>query len=321
MLIILVALVGVPILVFLTILATFLPLWIRVRATQTSVALLDLVMMRLRGLDPEQVVDAMIFLGKAGLPQAVGDLEAHLLAGGNLNAVTEALISAAKAGLDMDFHRLAAIDLAGRDVVQAVMSRVKPRVIVIPPADSPSPVITGVCQDGVRLGIRARVTVRTELERLVGGAGDSTIVARVGEGIITAIGRAATHKEILELPETITKYLLSRGLDSGTCLEIVSVDIADVDVMGNIGATLQSAQADADKRVAQAKAEMRRAAAVASHQEMQARTAESHTRVVAANAEVPFAVSASLAEGCLGSPAPVAALVHGRMRWKLIPGS
>ncbi len=319
MLIILAVLLGVPVLVFLTIVATFLPLWIRIRATQVPIALLDLLMMRLRGLDPEQVADAMISMAKAGLPQRVGDLEAHILAGGDLNAVAEALINASKAGLDVDFHRLAAIDLAGRDVVQAVMSRVKPRVIVIPPPESSSPVITGVAQDGVRLGVRARVTVRTELERLVGGAGDPTIVARVGEGIIAAIGRAATHSEILKQPEVITDYLLSRGLDSGTCLEIVSVDIADVDVMGNIGAALQSAQADADKRVARAKAETRRAAAVASHQEMQVRTEENRARVVAAKAEVPFAVSATLAEGCLGTPMPVPALVHGRMRWKLFP--
>lgn len=319
MLIVLVVLLGIPLLVLLVIVAMFLPLWIRVHATRIEISLPNLLMMRLRGLDPEMVVDNMVKLGKAGLDIQVGDLEAHALAGGDLDAVADALISAHKAGLDMDFRRLAAIDLAGRNVVQAVNSRVTPQIIQVPRAGSASPVIAGLCRDGIRLGVRANVTVRTDLARIVGGAGENTIIARVGEGIITALGRAGSHKEILSRPETITDYLLQKGLDTGTCFEIVSVDIADVDIMGNIGAALKSAQADTDKRVAQANAEIRRAAAVASHQEMQAKTVDSHSRVVAAKSEVPHAVSASLAEGSLGAAAPVPCLIHGRMRWKLAP--
>jgi len=313
MLWILAALILAPAMVALVVVGTFLPLWIRVRSTGLPMGFLDMLMMKLRRVDPEQIADCLVQLHKSGIFVKSGELEAHVLAGGDILAVTEALISAHKAGFDVGFPEIAALDLAGRDVVEAVNWRVRPKVVTCPAGNG---TINGVCQDGIRLGVRVRVTLRTDLRRLVGGAGEATIVARVGEGIVAAIGRARSHKDILERPEQITEYLLGHGLDSGTCFEIVSVDVADIDVLDNVSAILQSSQAAADKRVARAKAEVRRAAAVAVHQEMQARTVEMHGRVVAARAEVPHAVASGFQEGNVGRPTPFRALVHSRMRWK-----
>ena len=315
--ILLAVIVGVPLLVLFAVFAAYFQLWIQVKATHVPIDLLDLPLMRLRGVDPDLLVNVAVSLHKAGLQIPREQLEAHLLAGGNLEAVANALISAEKAGLNVGFREIAAIDLAGRDVEAAVISRVNPKIISCPPPGSGQQVITGVCQDGIRLGARARVTVRADLSKIVGGAGEETIIARVGEGIVAAIGRANSHREILQHPERITEYLLERGLDSGTCFEIVSADIADVDVIKNIGAELQSNQAEADKRMARARAEVRRAAAVAAHQEMKSRTVDMHSRVVAASAELPYAVASSLGEGNLGAHRPWRPSVHHRLRWRL----
>ena len=301
------------------VLAMFFNLWLQAKASNVPVSLVDMLLMRLRRVSPETVVNCMISMSKAGISVDVHDLETHVLSGGDLLAVTEALISADKADLDVDFQRIAAIDLAGRDIVDAVNTRVSPKVLICPPPRAGITAISGVAKDGVRLAVRARVTVRTQLERLVGGAGEGTVIARVGEGIVTAIGSAESHRDILEKPETISEFLLAKGLDSGTCFEILSVDIADVDVIDNVAARLQSAQAETDKRIAQAHAEVRRAAAVAAHQEMKARTTEMESRVVAAKAVVPLAVSSACCEANLGRALPMAATVNPRMRWKLRP--
>lgn len=301
---------------FAAVFARFLPLWAQAKASAVPVSLLQMWMMTLRRVDPRQLVTSLVALSKAGLHVPAADLETHLLSGGSLAAVTEALIRAHKAGLDMDFRRLAAIDLAGRDVAAAVTSRVHPKVLMCPTAESGLPDISGVCQDGVRLGVRARATVRTNLARLVGGAGEETIVARIGEGIVAAIGRAASHKDILARPETISEYLLRRGLDSGTCFEILSLDIADVDVKDNIGARLQAAQAETDKKIAQAQAEVRRAAAVAAHTEMQAQTVGSYAAVVAARASMPAAAAAAFRQANVGRRRPLATLLGNRLRWR-----
>ena len=291
-------------------------LWVQVLSTRVPISLLNLLTMRLRRVAPRLVVECMIKLRKAGINVFCGELEAHILAGGDLVNVTEAAISADKANLAVGFQQLAAIDLTGRDVLSAVNTHVRPKVITCPAPGAPSPVIAGVCQDGVRLGVRSRITVRTRLDRLVGGAGEETMAARVGEGIVAAIGRASSHKDILQGPEAISEYLLAQGLDSGTCFEVVSVDIADVDVMGNVGARLQSAQAESDKRVARAQAEMRRAAAVATRHEMRARTTDMRGRVVAAEATVPRGVTSAFWEGNLGRPPPLPGTVHDRTKWR-----
>lgn len=317
----LLSLVGIVIVVvvgiaLVTTVGMFATLWTQVLTTRVPISLFDLLTMRLRRVDPRLVVDCMIRLRKAGVEVRCGALEAHILSGGDLANVTDAMISAEKASLGFSFQQLAAIDLAGRDVQEAVNAHVMPKVIICPGPGSPSPVIAGVCQDGVRLGVRGRITVRARLDRLVGGAGEETIAARVGEGIVAAIGRAASHKDILQNPEVISGYLLAQGLESGTCFEVVSVDIADVDVMGNVGARLQSAQAETDKRVARAQAEMRRAAAVATQHEMLARTTDMRGRVVAAEATVPLGVSSALWEGNLGRTRPLRGTMHGRVKWK-----
>ena len=306
----------VALLVAGVLLASFLPLWIQAKATAIPVSLLDMACMRLRRVDPGLVVNTLVSLTKAGIPVQRAELEAQILSGGHLERVGEALISAHKAGLNVSFHQLAAIDLAGRDVLSAVNHRVNPRVLVCPPPNSKLSVISGVCQDGVRLGVRARITVRTNLERLVGGAGEETVLARVGEGIVGAIGRAASHKEILSSPETITGHLLDRGLDSGTCFEILSVDIAGVDVMDNVGARLQSFQAETDKKIAQARAEIRRAAAVAVQQEMRAETLKSQSNVVMATATLPLASASAFRESNIGVPRPWSAPRPGRLPWQ-----
>ena len=235
----------------------------------------------------------MIKATKAGLDISVNELEAHYLAGGNVNVLVDALIAAQRAEIPLEFERAAAIDLAGRNVLEAVQVSVNPKVIE-------TPVISAVAKDGIEVMVKARVTVRANIERLVGGAGEETIIARVGEGIVTTVGSSNSHKEVLENPDSISKTVLDKGLDSGTAFEILSIDIADVDVGRNIGAKLQTDQAEADKRIAQAKAEERRAMAVAREQEMKAEVQAMKAKVVEAEAEVPLALAASLKEGKIG---------------------
>jgi uncharacterized protein YqfA (UPF0365 family) len=252
-----------------------------------------LVGMRLRKVNPAAVVRPLINATKAGLALDVDLLEAHYLAGGNVDRVVKALISADKAGIELGFQRATAIDLAGRDVLEAVQVSVNPKVIQ-------TPRVAAMAKDGIQLIAIARVTVRANINRLVGGAGEETILARVGEGIVSTIGSAASHKAVLENPDNISKTVLAKGLDSGTAFEILSIDIADVDVGKNIGAELQTDQAEADKRIAQAKAEERRAMAVAEEQEMVARTQEMRAKVVGAEAEVPLAMAEAFRSGNLG---------------------
>ena len=261
-------------------------LWVAAWASGAFVGLMTLVGMRLRRVPPATVVTARISSVKAGLDIPLNDLEAHFLAGGNVVNVVNAMISADKANIVMPFKRAAAIDLAGRDVLAAVKMSVIPKVIE-------TPRIAAVAKDGIQLHTFCRVTVRTNLDRLVGGAGEETVIARVGEGIVSTIGSAETHKDVLENPDHISKHVLAKGLDAGTAFEILSIDIADVDVGENIGAKLQIAQADADKQIAQARAEQRRAMAVALEQEMRA-------RVVEAEAEVPRAMAEAFRQGNLG---------------------
>ena len=313
---ILVVLVAVLLLVAVVVFMMFFNLWLQAKATGIPISLLDMLLMRLRRVDPAQIVNCTVSLAKAGVDVDPGDLETHVLAGGNLGAVTDAVIAAEKADLGFSFQMVAAIDLAGRDVVDAVNTRVNPKVVLCPPAGSQTATISGVSQDGVRLGARARVTVRTRLDRLVGGGGVDTIVARVGEGIVAAIGRAESHREILEKPEMISEYLLNKGLDSGTCFEILSVDIADVDVKDNVGARLKATRAETDKRIAQARAEVRRAAAIAAQQEMKARTTEMQGRVVAAKSTEPLAVASAFGEANMGRLTPLRPHVNARMRWR-----
>jgi uncharacterized protein YqfA (UPF0365 family) len=263
-----------------------LPLWIAAWASGAYVGLFTLIGMRLRRVPPSTVVTARISAVKAGLDIPLNDLEAHYLAGGNVVRLVNAMISADKANIPLPFKRAAAIDLAGRDVLEAVKMSVIPKVIE-------TPRIAAVAKDGIQLMAVSRVTVRTNIDRLVGGAGEETIIARVGEGMVSTIGSAATHKAVLENPDHISKNILSKGLDAGTAYEILSIDIADVDVGQNIGAKLQIDQADADKQIAQAKAEERRAMAVALEQEMRA-------RVVEAEAEVPRAMAEAFRQGNLG---------------------
>jgi uncharacterized protein YqfA (UPF0365 family) len=263
-----------------------IPLWIAAWSSGAYVGLPTLVGMRLRRVPPATVVTARISAAKAGLQVSIDDLEAHYLAGGNVVRVVNALISADKANIEMPFKRAAAIDLAGRDVLEAVKMSVIPKVIE-------TARIAAVAKDGIQLIAVSRVTVRTNIDRLVGGAGEETIIARVGEGMVSTIGSAVTHKHVLENPDHISKNILSRGLDAGTAYEILSIDIADIDVGENIGAKLQIDQANADKQIAQAKAEERRAMAVALEQEMRA-------RVVEAEAEVPRAMSEAFRQGNLG---------------------
>jgi len=283
-----IALLGAALLVLVFILYFVpVPLWIAAWSSGAPVGLFTLVGMRLRRVPPSIIVNGRISAVKAGLPGvSINDLEAHYLAGGNVVRVVNALISADKANIKMPFQRAAAIDLAGRDVLEAVKMSVIPKVIE-------TARIAAVAKDGIQLIAVSRVTVRTNLDRLVGGAGEETIIARVGEGMVSTIGSAATHKDVLENPDHISKNILSRGLDSGTAYEILSIDIADVDVGENIGAKLQIDQANADKQIAQAKAEERRAMAVAHEQEMRA-------RVVEAEADVPRAMAEAFRKGTLG---------------------
>ena len=268
-------------------------LWIRAMSSGVKIKISALVGMRLRRISPHRLVDALIMVRKAGLDISVDQLEKHFLAGGNIERVAKAMISAQQANIDMTFEEACAVDLAGRDVLQAVQMSVTPKVIETPP-------IAAVAKDGIELRAKARVTVRTDVTRLVGGAGEETIIARVGEGIVTTIGSSETHKAVLENPDLISQTVLTKGLDSGTAFRILSIDIADVDVGRNIGAQLQMDQAEADRRSAQAKAEERRAIAVAREQEMLAAVQEMRARVVEAEAQVPLAMAEALREGKLG---------------------
>lgn len=274
----------------------FVPLGLYISALSSGVRVKifgDLIGMRLRKVSPHVIVRSLISSTKAGIELSASKLEAHYLAGGNVMRVVTALISANKANLDLGFEKAAAIDLAGRDVFEAVKMSVNPKVIE-------TPLVSAVAKDGIQLKAVARITVRTNLERLVGGAGEATILARVGEGIVSTIGSSNTHKEVLENPDSISKVVLQKGLDAGTAFEILSIDIADVDVGNNIGAVLQTDQADADLKIAQARAEERRAAAVATEQEMIAEVAKMRAKVIEAEAEIPKAIAEAFRSGNLG---------------------
>ena len=295
----------IPVILFgLVILFTFfyfLNVWLRAFASNAHVGLVNLVFMKLRHVPPALIVEALIRLKKAGLREiSTDDIEAHYMAGGDVLNVVNALIAADKAGIPLTFKGAAAIDLAGRDVFDAVRMSVNPRVIDCPDPSKGRMTVDAVAKDGIQVKAKARVTVRANLERLVGGAKEETIIARVGEGIVTTIGSSMTYASVLENPDLISQRVLEKGLDSGTAFEILSIDIADVDVGENIGARLQADQAEADMRVAQARAEVRRAAAVAVEQEMKAKVQEMQAKVVAAQAEVPLAMAAALRDGNLG---------------------
>jgi uncharacterized protein YqfA (UPF0365 family) len=268
-------------------------IWFQALVSGVYVSLVQLVFMRFRKVPPTVIVGNMISASKAGLKLKQNDLEAHYLAGGHVGSVVNALISADKANMNLDFKTATAIDLAGRDVLKAVQTSVNPKVIDTPP-------VAAVAKDGIQLIAKARVTVRTNIKQLVGGAGEETILARVGEGIVTSIGSATSHKQVLENPDSISKLVLTKGLDSGTAFEILSIDIADIDVGKNIGAQLQMDQANADKNIAQAKAEERRAMAVAQEQEMKAKAQEARAKVILAEAEVPLALADAFRNGNLG---------------------
>ncbi|NLK43296.1 MAG: flotillin-like protein FloA [Tissierellia bacterium] len=274
---------------------TFIPvgLWITAYFSGVKISMATLIGMRLRRVAPSRIVNPMIKATKAGLVIKINELEAHYLAGGNVNTLVDALIAAQRANIPLVFERAAAIDLAGRNVLEAVQVSVNPKVIE-------TPQIAAVAKDGIEVVVKARVTVRANIERLVGGAGEETIIARVGEGIVTTVGSSESHKDVLENPDSISKTVLDKGLDSGTAFEILSIDIADVDVGRNIGAKLTMDQAEAEKRIAQAKAEERRAMAVAREQEMKAEVQAMKAKVVEAEAEVPLALAAALKEGNLG---------------------
>ena len=279
---------------------TSISLYIEALTAGAKVPLLDIVFMRFRKVPPMIIVRSYIMTRKAGLNLPVGDLETHYLSRGNVPNVCRALIAAGRAEIELPWKRCAAIDLAGRDVLEAVRMSVMPKVIDCPSVGAGRPTIDAIAKDGIQLKAKARVTVRTNIDRLVGGATEDTVVARVGEGIVTTIGSAESHKDVLENPDRISKSILARGLDSGTAFEILSIDIADIDVGDNIGAQLQADQAEADKRIAQAKAEERRAMAVALEQEMKAKIHENRAKVILAEAEVPKALAQAFRDGNLG---------------------
>ncbi|EMR05899.1 hypothetical protein C772_02170 [Bhargavaea cecembensis DSE10] len=292
--------IGLIIVAFLVIVAlsvffTFVPvtLWISALAAGVKVSIFTLIGMRLRRVIPSRIVNPLIKAHKAGLEVGINQLESHYLAGGNVDRVVNALIAAHRANIPLTFERAAAIDLAGRDVLEAVSMSVNPKVIE-------TPFIAGVAMNGIEVKAKSRITVRANIDRLVGGAGEETIVARVGEGIVSTIGSSKHHTVVLENPDMISQTVLSKGLDAGTAFEILSIDIADVDIGKNIGAELQTEQAEADKNIAQAKAEERRAMAVASEQEMRAKVGEMRAKVVEAEAEVPLAMAEALRSGNIG---------------------
>nr|WP_295969475.1 flotillin-like protein FloA [uncultured Bacillus sp.] len=282
-------------LILLAVLFTFVPvmLWISALAAGVKVSIFTLIGMRLRRVIPSRVINPLIKAHKAGIDVATNQLESHYLAGGNVDRVVNALIAAHRANIELTFERCAAIDLAGRDVLEAVQMSVNPKVIE-------TPFIAGVAMNGIEVKAKARITVRANIDRLVGGAGEETIIARVGEGVISTIGSSQHHSQVLENPDSISQTVLAKGLDSGTAFEILSIDIADVDIGKNIGANLQTEQAEADKKIAQAKAEERRAMAVAQEQEMKARVEEMRAKVVESEATVPLAMAEALRGGNLG---------------------
>lgn len=280
--------------VFLLVILTMVPigLWVTAFFSGVKVRMSDLIGMRLRRVKPRRIVNPMIKATKAGMGLNIGSVEGHYLAGGNVDAVVDALIAAQRADIELNFEEAAAIDLAGRDVLEAVQVSVNPKVIE-------TPKISAVAQDGIEVLVIAKVTVRANIDRLVGGAGEETIIARVGEGIVTTVGSSRTYKEVLENPDNISRVVLEKGLDSGTAYEILSIDIADVDVARNIGARLQTDQAEADKRIAEAKASERRSMAIAREQEMRAEVEAMRARVVEAQSEVPKALAEALKSGNL----------------------
>lgn len=288
-------LIAVVAVIILSVFFSFFPvmLWISALASGVRLSIITLVAMRLRRVVPSRIVNPLIKATKAGLGLNINQLESHYLAGGNVDRVVNSLIAAQRANIPLEFERAAAIDLAGRDVLQAVQMSVNPRVIE-------TPVVSAVAKDGIEVKVKARVTVRANIDRLVGGAGEETIIARVGEGIVSTNGASASHKDVLEHPDRISRTVLEKGLDAGTAFEILSIDIADVSVGKNIGADLQTEQAEADKRIAQAKAEERRAMAVAQEQEMKARVIEMRARVVEAESDVPLAMAEAFRNGQLG---------------------
>lgn len=288
--------IAVVCIILLAILFRFFPvmLWLSAKVSGVDVSLGQLFVERIRNVPPKMIVDCLIEAHKAGLKTITRDgLEAHYLAGGHVAKVVHALVSASKANMDLDFNTATSIDLAGRDVLEAVQMSVNPKVIDTPP-------VTAVAKDGIQLIAKARVTVRTNLQQLVGGAGEETILARVGEGIVSSIGSSDSHKSVLENPDSISKLVLRKGLDAGTAFEILSIDIADIDVGKNIGAQLQMDQSQADKNIAQARAEERRAMAIAAEQENKAKAEEARARVVEAEAEVPKAIAEAFRNGNLG---------------------
>ncbi|MBI2424570.1 MAG: flotillin-like protein FloA [Candidatus Hydrogenedentes bacterium] len=291
---------GVAILIFFIVVVSFFQLWLQAWLSNAYVGFSSLIGMRLRKVNATTIVQSRINAIKAGLPLDTDDLEAHYLAGGNVQRVVQALIAANKANIELSFKEATAIDLAGRDVLDAVRTSVSPKVIDCPDPRQGSSTVAAVAMDGIQLKAKARVTVRTNLKRLVGGATEETIIARVGEGIVTTIGSSTTHKKVLENPDSISKVVLARGLDAGTAFEILSIDIADIDVGENIGAHLQIKQAEADKQIAQARAEERRAMARAREAEMQAQVVEMRARVTEAEAEVPKAMAEAFRNGNLG---------------------
>ncbi|MGC6464570.1 MAG: flotillin-like protein FloA [Akkermansiaceae bacterium] len=286
------------------VLANFLGLWIQARAAGAPVSFVNLIMMRFRKVHPGTIVNSRITAAKAGLDYDTDRLEAHYLAGGDIINVVLALVAADKAGIALSFDKACAIDLAtkdtGKTVLEAVRTSINPKVIDCPNPSAGITKITAVAKDGIAVNVRARVTVRTNLDRFVGGATEETIIARVGEGIVTSVGSSASYKTVLENPDMISRLVLEKGVDAATAFSILSIDIADVDVADNVGARLQTEQAEADKQVAQAKAEMRRAAAVAQEQEMAARTQEMRAKVVEAEAMVPTAIAEAFRNGNLG---------------------
>ncbi|QGH34972.1 flotillin-like protein FloA [Gracilibacillus salitolerans] len=283
------------IVIAVAILFTFIPvmLWISALAAGVKVSIFTLIGMRLRRVVPSRVINPLIKAHKAGLDVTTNQLESHFLAGGNVDRVVNALIAAQRANIELSFERCAAIDLAGRDVLEAVQMSVNPKVIE-------TPFIAGISMDGIEVKAKARITVRANIDRLVGGAGEDTVIARVGEGVVSTIGSSEAHTKVLENPDSISHNVLNRGLDAGTAFEILSIDIADVDIGKNIGAILQTDQAEADKNIAQAKAEERRAMAVAQEQEMVAKVQEMRAKVVEAEADVPKALAEALRSGNMG---------------------
>lgn len=290
-------LIAVGVIIALSIFFHFVPffMWLSAQVSGVRISLIQLMLMRIRNVPPGVIVPSLIEAHKAGLSNITRDnLEAHYMTGGHVQRVVHALVSANKANIDLTFEKATAIDLAGRDVFEAVQTSVNPKVIDTPP-------VAAVAKNGIQLIAKARVTVRANIQQLVGGAGEETILARVGEGIVSSIGSAESHEQVLENPDSISKLVLKKGLDAGTAFEILSIDIADIDVGKNIGATLQMDQANADKNIAQAKAEERRAMAVATEQEMKAKAQEARADVIRAEAQVPLALAKALNDGNMGA--------------------